>query len=178
MVVASEVVLNPELGIEPSGSAMILERAEGDSEGAPRGFSGFVFKDLPERSKAFSSTCDLSTPGGRIEFRRDPQLERYYLVALGDLVTDYVLEAGLAPSDVKLILAPQISSCFLHALGLRLDMPGRVLDAIGTGGDLYTSSLASTFQAALNRGLVNPGDLALCLTAASGIQVGCALYRF
>jgi 3-oxoacyl-[acyl-carrier-protein] synthase III len=43
-------------------------------------------------------------------------------------------------------------------------------------GDPFTTSLARTFAALRRDGRLKPGDVALVVEVAAGLQVGCALY--
>jgi 3-oxoacyl-[acyl-carrier-protein] synthase III len=179
MIVTSEITQSPCLELASSGSALLLENSD-TSEIAPtrQGFRAFHFRDLPEKIDAYRSFCDLSVPGGKLEVHRNPELERLYLDSLQELVAQFLSMRKLAPSDIGLVVGPQISSGFLAELGRRLGMEDRMVDAVDGRDDLFTSSIAAGVHAAQIRGLVPTGTVALFLSAASGIQVGCALYQF
>jgi len=59
-----------------------------------------------------------------------------------------------------------------------------ILDAAPDGGfraflfNMLSSSLVHSMQYAIARGMATGGDLGLVIVVGSGIQVGCALYRF
>jgi 3-oxoacyl-[acyl-carrier-protein] synthase III len=54
----------------------------------------------------------------------------------------------------------------------------QLVDVTRGAGDLYTSSLPFALRHAVDTGLVAVGDVGLLIGVGSGIQAGCALYRF
>jgi 3-oxoacyl-[acyl-carrier-protein] synthase III len=173
MIVATEVASNTSLAIGPTGSAMILVQGQGTT-----GFWDFEFRDFPEAHLQSVVVCDLSVPGGEIKATQSPKLEASYVEKLQDLACAYLEKRAIDPKDIKLLLAPQISPTFLTELAKGLGLLHAMIDVTVPEQDLFTSSFPYALSAAKERGRAEKGDLALCLAAGSGIQVGCALYRF
>ncbi|HEV8454772.1 MAG TPA: 3-oxoacyl-[acyl-carrier-protein] synthase III C-terminal domain-containing protein [Gemmatimonadales bacterium] len=181
MIAASEVENNAGafpsdlLGIEETGSALILDRARGRAAG----FGPFLFKSFTEHEDAYTSQAINRDERPCLRFARDPDLKRYYLAAITSTVTELLASEGLAISGIARILPPQISADFLTRLGQALNVPpDRLVDAMPGDRDLFSSSLPYAFRWTLDRGLAQPGDVGLIITVGSGVQVGCALYYF
>jgi 3-oxoacyl-[acyl-carrier-protein] synthase III len=96
------------------------------------------------------------------------------------VAVDELLESeGLELARIRAILPPQISSEFIARLGERLGVDSlRMVDAVGQGPDLFTSSLPYALDRLRERRLVTSGDIGLIIHVGSGIQVGCATYYF
>ena len=181
MVVASEIENNAEafpadvLGIVETGSALLLEAASDGGEG----FGSFMFRSFAEHDNAFVSYLTNRDGKMYLQFTRDPAIERYYARAIAATLAEFLCTAGLAIEEIDRVFAPQISRAFLAELSRALGLPvDRFVDAVQDGKDLYTSSIPVALRSARDRGLVRPGDVALIVTAGSGIQVACVLYYF
>jgi 3-oxoacyl-[acyl-carrier-protein] synthase III len=181
MVIASEVENNAGafpaelLGIEETGSAVILAR----DDGSGAGFGAFRFRAFPAHAEAFATHCTNRDAAAYLAVTRDPELERHYLAAIAEAVAGFLAEEGIAAGRVARVLPPQVSAGFITALAAALGLPReRFVDVTGGRRDLFTSSLPFAFREVRDQGLAAPGEVALVVTVGSGIQVGCALYHF
>jgi 3-oxoacyl-[acyl-carrier-protein] synthase III len=181
MVVVAETENNAEhfpselLGIEETGSALLLDVASENGEG----FGGFLFRAFPEHSEAFVSYLTNRDGKTYLRFARKADLERRYVAAIAESAAELLCQEGVEPSRLARIFPPQISSSFIVRLSETMGLPGeRFVDVVQGGRDLATSSLPFALRHARDRGLVRRGDVGLLVTAGSGIQVGCALYYF
>ncbi len=181
LITASEVENNLEhrpdqlLGLQETGSAMLLHR----DEGGARGFGNFYLRSFP----AYLDTLDIyMTWKGNISFLnfiKNPNLEEYYLSCVQASVTDFLESENLTVSDIRWILPPQIGREWVNRLGVQLGAGvEKIVNAALPDKDLYTSSLPYSLQQLERSGQPKPGDIGLLISVGSGIQVGCALYYF
>ena len=63
-------------------------------------------------------------------------------------------------------------------LAARLNIPSSRFVDLGAESDPFSSCLPQALQQARQRKLVKPGDVGLIISVGSGVQVGCATYRF
>jgi len=181
MVVTSEVENNAEsfpdemLGIEETGSAVILTRAPGNTAG----FGSFCFRAVTGQIEALATHAINRDATTYLVVTRKPDLERQYLAAIAPTVSEFLAEEGIEPGRIARVLPPQISPEFITSLSAALKLPReRFVDVTGGRRDLFTSSVPFAFRALCERGLAAPGEIDLVVTVGSGIQVGCALYYF
>jgi 3-oxoacyl-[acyl-carrier-protein] synthase III len=181
MLTASEVENSPldrpagRLGVEETGSALILDEApDGQS-----GFGAFSFTNYPEHAHRYSTFSGMLDGRFGLIVDRDSGIEEVYQDCIADAVARMLQEQGITLDDVPVILPPQISAGFLDGLARKLGRPRETfVDVTIPGKDRFTSSIVPGLRAAIDRGMARPGDLALVIAVGSGIQVGCALYRF
>lgn len=163
------------LGLEEVGSALLCEEASEPG----RGFGAFLFRDFTEHAGMFYSRCTNRDGKPYLLFERDPALWRMYLECITEVLDAFLDRTSLDLRDVSHVFAPQISPQFLKeltaALGVDQDV---VVDIAVPGRDLFTSSFPYALQHARDRKAITDGDLGLILAVGSGIQVGCASYRF
>lgn len=181
MVVASEVENNaavfPEdlLGIQETGSALLLDEAPGNAAG----FGSFLFRSFPEHVDAFTSRCTNKDGKAYLRFARAADLERHYVTSIVSAVADLLSVEGLEISQIARIFPPQISSAFISELSRAMNVSrDRFVDAVRGDRDLVTSSLPFAFQCARDHDLAREGDIGLMISVGSGIQVGCVIYHF
>lgn len=181
MVVAAEIENNADdpgrglRGIAETGSAFVLR----ESSDGSTGFIDFHFKDYPAYLNALASHTHCNGSAIYLQVQADPDLESAYLRCILDAVHETLAIAHLPASEVRWMLPPQISSSFITRLADALHLPAdRMVDAVRDRRDLFTSSLAFAMREVRDSGRVRPGDLGLIIGVGSGIQVGCALYRF
>jgi 3-oxoacyl-[acyl-carrier-protein] synthase III len=106
-------------------------------------------------------------------------LEERYVTCLAEIATELLANEGLAWSDIRVVLPPQISSSFIGRLAWSLGVPrSRCVDAAAKDADLFTSSLPYALREFHERGSAEPGDIGLLLAVGAGIVVGAALYHF
>jgi len=181
MVVASEIENNagsfPDelVRIRETGSAIILEA----SPSTATGFARFLFQSFTDHVGAYSTYLAPKAGDVRLHVSKRPDLEALYRDAIVCAVRELCVRDRLDMALVSKIFPPQISSAFIRELSVAMNMPpGMFVDAVGTGHDLFTSSLPFALRHATEHHLVNSGDTVLIIAVGSGIQVGCALYRF
>jgi len=81
--------------------------------------------------------------------------------------------------DFDMIIPSQISSAFITKmagiLGVKRE---KMIDVTREGGNLFNASLPAAMDHIFKRNPPEPGQKALIINVASGIQVGCAVYEF
>ncbi|HUS40456.1 MAG TPA: 3-oxoacyl-[acyl-carrier-protein] synthase III C-terminal domain-containing protein, partial [Pirellulales bacterium] len=180
MITASEVEVNEELfgelsGVYETASALILE----PSSDGHRGFGQFLFKYFPQFSESRVVTGAYREGKPYLNFQVRPELNDHWLQCIPDVIHELLEREGLDISQIKIVLPPQFSSKFNRQLAGALGVPNELVVDVDHGGkDLFTSSLPYAFDHALEKQLVQPGDIGLIINVASGIQVGCATYYF
>lgn len=180
MVVAAEAgdVQSDGNGRRPivgTASAVILDEAEGEG----RGFEGFRFRSFPAHLEARRASVSLKTSPARLEMADAADLEERYVACILEVAHELLAGEGLAPGDIRVVLASQLSSDFVERLADALGVPrDRCVDAASKNADLFTSSLPYALRALRDRRSVESGDLGLIITVGAGIVAGCAIYRF
>ncbi|BBX24154.1 hypothetical protein MTER_35650 [Mycolicibacter terrae] len=182
MVLASEVENNtvesgyPRRGVQETGSAIMLSPSNG-----PEGFGRFVFEHHPEYRGALATHTQERDGRTWLRVDRDPNLSAIYLSCLPSAVKQLLTLETLDPEDIALVLPPYLPGAALDDLAARIGVDrSRFVDleAQGWTSDPFTSTLPYQIADARRRGLVKPGDVALILAVGSGVEVGCATYRF
>ena len=73
---------------------------------------------------------------------------------------------------------PQLSDADRTELATRLNIPSSRFVDLAAEADPFSSSLPYGLQHARRNNLVGSGDIGLIVTVGSGVQIGCATYRF
>lgn len=181
LVVASEIENNgpgggyPLNGFSQTGSAVLLSPAQGGE-----GFGRFVFQHHPEHAGALATYTRQRDGRTRLHIDRDPNLAAIYLSCIPAAAKELLTIEGLDPSDIAVVFPPSLSPSALDELAAQTGIARSRFVDLGSDGELdpFTSSLPYGLQRARRRGLVQPGDIALMIAAGSGVQIGCATYRF
>jgi amino acid adenylation domain-containing protein len=182
MVLASEVENNtpesgyPLNGISETGSAILLSPSDG-----AEGFGRFVFQNHPEYAGALATSTQQRDGRTWLQIDRDPNLANVYLSCVPSAVKELLALEGLEPADISMVFPPYLSPAVISELAARVDIPKSrfiELDDEGLVTDPFTSSLPYALERARQRGLAQPGDIALIVAVGSGVQVGCTTYRF
>ena len=181
MIVASEAENNaarfPDelLGIRETASAIILDVHQLNDTG----FSRFLFKYHEEYLNDYITFCDTSESHVYLDIIKDVNLEALYIDCILPAVQEILAMEKLDMNQVNVIFPPQVSSGFISKLSEAMLLPkGKLIDVVGTGPDLFSSSVPYAFEHAFQKGLAKTGDIGLIITVGSGIQVGCAIYHF
>lgn len=184
LVVASEIENNSEifpdklLGIQETASAIILDAHPNDDLGMSR----FEFQYNLDSINSYTSNASYSLPSNPklfLNMNRSHDINEKYMDLILSTFEDFILNNGFKKDELKLVFPPQISSEFISELDKRLDLPNATLiDAVGEGYDLFTSSIPYSFENAYEQGLVSQGDIALIIAVGSGIQIGYSIYKF
>jgi amino acid adenylation domain-containing protein len=179
MVVASEVENNttdsghPLYGIAETGSAVILGRTGGTT-----GFGRFVFHHHPEYGGALSTYVQHRDGQSWLQIDRDPKLDAHYLDTIPAAVEELLKFEGLDRSEIAAVLPPYLSVAGRAELAARIGIPRSRFVDLAADADPFSSSLPYALDNAWRHKLVSSGDIGLIVTVGSGIQVGCATYRF
>jgi 3-oxoacyl-[acyl-carrier-protein] synthase III len=179
LVVASEIENNtpdsgyPLTGISQTGSAILLSRSDGTE-----GFGRFIFQHYPEYSGALATYTQQRDGRCRLQIEHDPNLAAIYLSCIPSAAKELLTLEGLDPSDIAVVLPPQLSTAELDELAAQIGIPRSRFIEFGVDTDLFTSSLPYGLEHARRHGLARPGDIALILTVGSGVTIGCTTYRF
>jgi 3-oxoacyl-[acyl-carrier-protein] synthase III len=179
MVVASEVENNtadsgrPLYGIAETGSAVIL-----GSTGGTTGFGQFVFHHHPEYGRALSTYVQHRDGQSWLQIDRDPKLEAHYLDTIPAAVEELLKLEGLDRSEIALVFSPYLSAAGRAELAARIGIRSSRFVDVAADADLFTSSLPYALEHAWRHTRVSSGDVGLIVSVGSGLQVGCATYRF
>ncbi|MGH3595504.1 MAG: 3-oxoacyl-[acyl-carrier-protein] synthase III C-terminal domain-containing protein, partial [Mycobacterium sp.] len=179
MVLASEIENNtpesgyPLNGISETGSAILLSRSDG-----AEGFGRFVFQHHPEYSAALATYTQQHQGRTWLQIDRDPNLASVYLSCIRSAVKELLTLEGLEPADIAVVLPPYLPGPAVNELAARIGIPRSRFVDLDIDTDPFTSSLPYGLEQARQRGMVQPGDIALIVTVGSGVEVGCTTYRF
>jgi 3-oxoacyl-[acyl-carrier-protein] synthase III len=181
MVMAAEIEVNGDsgggrrLGLEETGTALVLDASPVDGPG----FRAFHFQSYPAFLDRFAAHSAVI--GGRtvLCFERDATYESACLECISECVAETLKRARLDRSQIAVVLPPLISAGFVGRLARVLQMPHtRMVFPPERRRDLHTSSLVLAFLQLREQNRVRTGDVGLIVAVGSGIQVGCATYRF
>ncbi|HZC11703.1 MAG TPA: 3-oxoacyl-[acyl-carrier-protein] synthase III C-terminal domain-containing protein, partial [Mycobacterium sp.] len=179
MVVASEIENNsadgdhPLYGLGETGSAVMLGRA-GDTEG----FGRFVFHHHPEYGQALATYFQRREGQSWLQVDRDPNLATHYLDCIPAAVEELLKLEEIDCSEIAVVFPPYLTDADRTELAARLNIPSSRFVDLAAQADPFSSCLPQALQQARRQGLVKPGDIALIVSVGSGVQVGCATYRF
>ena len=179
MVVASEIENNsvdnghPLYGLSETGSAVILSRA-GDTDG----FGRFVFHHHPEYSEALTTYFQHRDGQSWLQIDGDPNLATRYLDCIPAAVEELLKLEEVDASEIAAVFPPYLSDADRTELAERLNIPSSRFVDLATESDPFSSCLPYGLQHARRRNLVRSGDIGLIVTVGSGVQIGCATYRF
>ena len=181
MVVTSEVELNREmhpdkpLGLVETGSAVLLDTTAENRAG----FSSFAFHYDSEKIDLRRATGGYLEGKPCLDLLIDEQLIDAYLKMIPDAVDNVLAEEGLDISDIDFFLPPQISPSMNSKLPNLLGVePHRFVDVSRENADLFTSALPYSLEYLQREKRTQPGQIGLVIHAASGLQIGCAVYYF
>jgi 3-oxoacyl-[acyl-carrier-protein] synthase III len=76
------------------------------------------------------------------------------------------------------VFPPYLSNADRADLAARLNIPSSLFVDLGAESDPFSSCLPQALQQARRHKLVRSGDIGLIVSVGSGVQVGCATYRF
>jgi 3-oxoacyl-[acyl-carrier-protein] synthase III len=178
LVVASEVeqrepgVTRPD--IAACGSALFLRA------GRPRGrgLLGFHVRHFSDAIDAFAAWAEQAAGHTFIRSGDRATLAQRYLEHLPAVVAELLDDWAVKAESIRAVVPPSMSPT--NADRLRRSWPvlgERVVALPWPSKDLFTSSLAFGLRRLQDAGLVATGDLVVLTGAASGVQVGAALYR-
>ncbi|WP_020539098.1 3-oxoacyl-[acyl-carrier-protein] synthase III C-terminal domain-containing protein [Lewinella cohaerens] len=181
MIVAAECENNADLfpdqliDIREAASAIIMDAHPEQS----KGFSQFLFHYQTAEIEDYTSYCCTKEISPRLQIDKTPDLEEKYIAAIVPMVKEILQQEGLDLQQIDRIFPPQISSVFITRLSQALQLPReKFVDIAGEGPDLFSSSIPFGLAHAYERAWVKDGDIGLLIAVASGIQAGCAIYRF
>ena len=181
LVMAAEIEVNkglgPDraLGLEETGSAMILD---GSADDGP-GFGSFLFESYTRHLHSFASHSAVTEGRTSLSFERNESFEASCIDCIIKTVDRLLQQEGLDRQKLAVALPPFPSSTFVLRLADALEIPhDRMVRPPAGAKDLYTSSLAFAIDDVRRRHRVRPGDVGLIIGIGSGIQVGCATYYF
>ncbi|MBW2598895.1 MAG: hypothetical protein JRC60_02100 [Deltaproteobacteria bacterium] len=162
-------------GFYVSGAAMLLDEVPG----AGSGFSSFYFRTFADMQKAYESYLILDNKRMAMMFKKNPALEKIYLDVISRGVSEFLTKEGVVLDGFDLIIPPQISPGFVTVMADHLGVEKeKMIDVTREDGDLFNASLPVAIDHIYKNDLASPGQKALIINVASGIQVGCAIYDF
>jgi amino acid adenylation domain-containing protein len=179
MVVASEIENNsvdgdhPLFGLCETGSAVMLGSASGTE-----GFGRFVFHHHPEYGEALATYFQHRDGQSWLQVDRDPNLATHYLDCIPAAVEELLKLEEIDCSEIAAVFPPYLTDADRTELAARLNIPSSRFVDLAAESDPFSSCLPQALQQARRHKLVKPGDIGLIVSVGSGIQVGCATYRF
>jgi 3-oxoacyl-[acyl-carrier-protein] synthase III len=179
MVVASEIENNsvdsghPSYGLSETGSAVILGRS-----GGADGFGRFVFHHHPEYGEALTTYFQHRDGKSWLQIDRDPNLAAHYLDCIPAAVEELLKLEELDCSEIAAVFPPYLCNADRTELAARLNIPSSRFVDLAAESDPFSSCLPYGLQQAWRQKLVKSGDIGLIVSVGSGVQVGCATYRF
>jgi 3-oxoacyl-[acyl-carrier-protein] synthase III len=181
LVVAAEIennaLVSPQSlrGLKETGTAVLLERTSQSGVG----FGNFAFVADTSRLESERTYTQHDGRHTSLAICRESALDEAYMQCIAETSRAVLDREGLVPADLAVVLPPAISPSFVRALGRRLDLPrARCLNVAADGQDLFTSSIPYAAHEALRDGAIQPGDIALMISAGSGVQAASAIYYF
>jgi len=179
LVVASEdenasLLRNGRRGVTETASALILDQSPGQT-----GFGSFLFRSFTDYIDTLACSVGREADAPALSVVRHPRLEARYMECVCRLIPELLEAEGLDFSDIALFIPPQLSPGSIDNLSAELQVDrSRFVDVTRSGEDLFTSSVPYALDAVRCRGLAQPGEAGLIITAGAGIEVGCAIYYF
>lgn len=196
MVVASEIENNaafdgkPRLGLTEMATAAILS----ESDDGETGFHAFHFDHYPQHQDAYRVVANLRNELGKtyLETQIQSDWKERLVPLVGQSVERFLQSQDLSIDDIDWLLPSPMSGDLRARLSEKLAMPeDRIIFDPNATTDAFTSSvplamLASGVPAAPEvpatsascEGFPTAGQWGLIVQLSSGLQVGCALYRF
>lgn len=160
-------------GLEPSGGACLLTRADGHA-----GFEAFHFRDVPEHGALFN--VGVRNPGGptRLDVHRNAAWDAVAARELAQTVRDLLDAVDLDLDAFAAVVTPSGWPGLRAGLRAHLGLPNRCLMAPADGaGELVGAWLAAGLDALGRDGRVPPGGRVLVAAAGGGLQTGVAILR-
>jgi len=162
-------------GFLPSGAAMLIAGVQNGGSG----FKTFHFKTYADMQAACESYMFHDVDHMTLIFKRDPAVEDIYLQAISKGVMEFLKKENAKLDDFDMIVPSQISSAFIAKMARTLGVKKeKMIDVTREGGDLFNASLPAAMDYIFKNKSPEPGQKALIINVASGIQVGCAVYEF
>lgn len=113
-----------------------------------------------------------------LQIDRDPNLSAHYLDCIPAAVEELLKLEELDASEIAAVFPPCLCSADRTELAARLRIQSSHFVDFDADTDLFSSSLPYGLQHAWRHKLMRPGDIGLIVSVGSGVQVGCATYRF
>jgi 3-oxoacyl-[acyl-carrier-protein] synthase III len=179
LVVAAEVenaslLRDSRRGVTETASALILDQSPGRT-----GFGGFCFRSFTDYRDALGCSVGSEAGAPSLSVVKHPKLEAHIVECVLPVIRELLEAEGLDSADIALVIPPPLSCASLDTLSEELKVDrDRFVHVAGGGEDLFTSSIPYALDAVRCRGLAQPGDIGLIISAGAGIEVGCAVYYF
>lgn len=149
--------------------AAVVERTEGRSD-----FGRFVL-----HSDGSQPELLCMPKGGRFIQMQGREVYRRAVDAMTASVEKVLSEGGVTQDERPLLVAHQANARILEAVQRRLSWPSdRVVINIDRVGNTSAASIPLALEAALRRGLLNPGDLVVLTAFGTGFAWGAGLMRW
>jgi 3-oxoacyl-[acyl-carrier-protein] synthase III len=178
LVIASEVrpcreSWSPVHGSRADAASALVLEASGGNEG----FTAFSFRAFPEHLEAVVSATGLHDNEAAIFHHRDADLEDREVECAVSAVREFLSRESLTPGEISLLVPPQRPGKLGVSLAADLGIDPEKLVDLEAEKDLFTSSLAYSFQKLRREGRLSAGARVLLVEVAAGLQVWCALYE-
>lgn len=192
LIVASEIENNAafdnksRMGLTEMASAVILS----ESDDGETGFHAFHFDHFPEHQDAYQVVANLRNELGRtyLETKIEADWKERLIPVVGQSVERFLQSQNISVDQIDWLLPSPMSNDLRTRLGetLGISVERMVFDGNATT-DGFTSSVPLAMLACLDHARVTSGSReesptagqwGLIVQLSSGLQVGCALYRF
>lgn len=162
-----------------AAAAAILLSATDDKSG----FLSFRTDTYPQYKDVFESYVSWISWKSRrrniLSVRRKENYADLCVECATQSYIDFLNGAGLAPSDIDLVIPSQCPGEFVSKMRMRLDLGDRIVDMNmkAENGELHTAGSAYALKKAWGDGRFKQARNVLFLTVGSGITTVLALYR-
>lgn len=181
MIAASEIennaLVHPEQlrGLVETGSALLLEQAPAGGSG----FLSFRFASFPEYIDLLRTQSTWKPGKTWLEIDHNEGYERALLDLIPEVVSQYLDCEDIPLAGIDAVVLPHISSDFVESLRSRMKLSSDQTVRLGIGDrDYFTSSIVGSLNVLSQSDRTQPDTWILMVSAAAGVQIGCALYRF
>ncbi len=110
-----------------------------------------------------------SDPGACIQMK-GPELFRWAVRCMGEVALEVLERAGLAPSDVDLVVPHQANLRIINAVAEKLEFPReRIFVNVETMGNTSAASVPIALDEAVRAGRLHDGDVVLLVACGGGL---------
>lgn len=174
LVVASDADpgrgMAPGFPFSPSGGALLCRWVAGRP-----GLVGMGWHSHPDGGKSFRSTVEFKGDSNRLAVEEDPLFARRGAEEAAEAAAALLLQHGLVPADVDVVVAGPDRPGLAQTLGDRLGLPGSRI--VTDGARLHTTALVAALRRAESDGRLSAGATCLLACGGAGVIGGAALYR-
>ncbi len=166
-----------------AAGAVLLEPAE-DSEGI-LGFnnqvdgSGRDLLNMPAGGSLRPPSHETVDRREHFVRQQGQAVFRFAVRSSAEAADELLGELGFSRGDISFLVCHQANARIIDAIAKRLELaPERVVKTVQKYGNTTAASIPTALRDALDRSLVNPGDLLLFSSVGAGLTIGTAVVRW